>query len=379
MRICHVIPSLDPADGGPPVVVERLGAAQASLGADVAIAYGERPGADDRIRRSLEEAPGADRLDLRPLHRPRAGDVAAALDHDLNFVHIHGVWTPLLATAAAQCGRRGVPYCVAPHGMLDPWSLKQKRLKKAAALAILWKRLLNRAAFIHALNRDEADLVAPLGLIAPTEVIPNGIFIEEFERLPALGTFRAARPELADDPYVLFLGRLHHKKGLDLLAPAFARTLERLPSARLVVAGPDDGAREPFVRQVRSLNIESRVHLVGPLYSADKLAALRDAACFCLPSRQEGFSIAVTEALACAVPCVISADCHFPEVDEAGAGRVTTLEPANIAEALVEVLSNPESARAMGEAGARLVLERFTWPRIANQTLAVYARRRPPG
>src|SRR5690606_28191728 len=158
-----------------------------------------------------------------------------------DFVHIHGIWTPMLAATAHACFRRGIHYCIAPHGMLDPWCLSQKRLKKAVALALLWKRILNRAAFIHALNRDEAELMAPLGLAAPPELIPNGIFIEEFAIMPAPGTFRAQRPELGADPYILFLSRLHYKKGLDLLAPAFAHLLERLPQARLVVAGPDDG------------------------------------------------------------------------------------------------------------------------------------------
>src|SRR5690606_35012763 len=141
--------------------------------------------------------------------------------------------------------------------------------------------------------------------------------------------------------------------------------------------GPDDGAQGPFQRQVNDLGVHDRVHVVGPLYGEDKLAALRDAACFCLPSRQEGFSIAITEALACGVPCVVSADCHFPEVQEAGAGRITTLEPEDIAGGLMRVLSSPQAAGAMGEAGRQLVRQRFTWPRIASQALDAYTRRTP--
>lgn len=381
MRVLHVIPSLDPADGGPPAVVQRLGAAQAAAGADVGILYYQRPGADQRVRDSIAATPGGDRLALHAIPAPstaerltaRAATAAARplLRGGVDFVHIHGIWTPILAHIARLAARSGLPYCITPHGMLTPWSLSQKPTKKLVALALLWRRIINRASFLQALNRDEAGSMAPLAITAPTVVIPNGIFLDEFADLPAPGTFRADHPELGRDPYVLFLSRLHHGKGLDLLAPAFATLLQTVPDARLVVVGPDYGARAAFERQIDELGVAARVHLTGPIYGAAKLAALRDAACFCLPSRHEGFSIAITEALAVGVPCVVAADCHFPEVAE-GAGRVTTLNSEAIGAALAEILANPSLADQMGKAGAALVRERFTWPRVAEQVLEAY-------
>ena len=114
------------------------------------------------------------------------------------------------------------------------------------------------------------------------------------------------------------------------------------------------------------------MHLVGPLHGARKYAALRSAACFCLPSRQEGFSIAILEAMACGLPVVISEECHFPEVAQSGAGRVVPLEPAALAAALGEVLEDRNAARRMGDAGAQLVQSRYTWPGIAEQFLSIY-------
>src|SRR5690606_37080037 len=105
---------------------------------------------------ALAETPGSEQLTLKAVE-PRPRDLRASVEGD--FVHIHGVWTPMLAMAARACAGRGTPYCVAPHGMLDPWCLTQKRAKKMIALALIWKRILNRAAFIHALNRDEAELM----------------------------------------------------------------------------------------------------------------------------------------------------------------------------------------------------------------------------
>jgi glycosyltransferase involved in cell wall biosynthesis len=302
--------------------------------------------------------------------------LGAALDEATaaaDIVHGHGVWDALIRAACRSAQRRGVTYVITPHGMLDPWSLSQRALKKRLAMAFGYRRLLDRAAFLHALNRDEADLMVPLGLRAPVEVIPNGVFIEEIEPLPPAGSFRARHPQLGDAPYVLFLARLHYKKGLDYLADAFRLLASRDGQVRLVVAGPDGGAGDDFRRRVASMGegVGGRVHVVGPLYGPDKYAAMADAACFCLPSRQEGFSIATLEALACGVPAVVSDACHFPEVEQAGAGRVVPLEPEAIASAIAEVIA---AGPAMQERARSLVRSHYLWGNIAVATLDRYTR-----
>jgi glycosyltransferase involved in cell wall biosynthesis len=379
MKILHVVDSLDPAGGGPPVVMTRLAAAQAALGHDVTLAaFG--PLAVDRLSGLLSGVPNAERLRLRWV--TPVGRLSAALGLGLrrelqdvvessDVVHTHGVWDVLIRAACQLAYRRGVPYVVAPHGMLDPWSLAQRATKKRIALALGYRRLLQRATFLHVLNQDEADLIAPLRLRTPIEVIPNGVFMEEMEPLPSSEEFRAQHPELAGDPYILFLGRLHHKKGLDYLADAFAIAAARAPELRLVVAGPEAGAGDDFLRRVREHGIASRVHLVGPVYGPQKYAALAGADCFCLPSRQEGFSIAVLEALACGVPAVLSEACHFPQVEEAGAGRIVALDPQAIGAALVEVSRGGNAMRARARS---LVQSQFLWANIAQKVLGLYTR-----
>jgi glycosyltransferase involved in cell wall biosynthesis len=381
MKILHAIISMDPAGGGPPIMAARLAAAQASLGCQTRIVSYRFPETQSRIATALQGIPGIAgvRLDELPPPGPLERFFASGVKPfvqpmlaDVDLVHLHGVWDPLIYAVSRLAAKAGKPYVVTPHGMLDPWSLSQKRMKKQIALQLGYRRMLNGAAFLHFLNSDERDLTRDLQLTARSLIIPNGIFLEELDPLPARGKFRDAHRELAGAKIVLFLSRLHYKKGLDYLADAFAVVVKDFPDARLVVAGPDDGAKAAFEQQTARLGIADRVHLVGPLYGAEKIAALRDCDCFCLPSRQEGFSLAVTEAMACESPVVISAECHFPEVAQAGAGIIAKLNASDIAAGIKTVLQDADSAKRMGLAGRELVVSRFTWPKVAEQMIEGY-------
>lgn len=245
-------------------------------------------------------------------------------------------------------------------------------------MRLFQRTMLDRAAVIHTLNHDERRFVARLGLCAPLVVIGNGVSAEEVHRGCVSGRFRQRVPGLGDAPFVLFPGRLHTKKGLDILAEAFGILARRRPDVHLVVAGPDDGDEAAFRAAVAAGGLGERVHLTGPLYGPAKFEALADAACFCLPSHQEGFSVAVIEALACRAPVAISEQCHFPEVEQHGAGRVVALDAPSLARAIEEILNDPAAAAQMGANGRRLVAERYTWSKIATETIEAYAAAATP-
>jgi len=380
--VVHLIADLDPAGGGPPVVAARLAAAQANLGCKVSILSYRTTEGGPRADALMAETPHGDLVEHVTVDSPGrlervTGRQAAKAFFDLadsgvDVLHTHGMWEPLMPACAAVARKRGIVYVVTPHGMLDPYTLSVKPTKKRVALATTHKSFLRKASFVHMLNADEASLAEPVLHGTPTRVISNGIFLEELEQTPSAGTFRSKHPELGDRPYVLFLSRLAHKKGLDYLADAFAQFHKRMPDVDLVVAGPDGGEQAPFEASIAKHGVGHRVHVVGPVYGADKYAALRDAAVFCLPSRQEGFSIAITEALAMGIPVVVTRACHFPEISEVGAGVETDLDAGQIADGLERVLLDPDRAQQMGQAGAALVRERFTWPGVARVTLECY-------
>jgi glycosyltransferase involved in cell wall biosynthesis len=383
MRIAHVVGSLDPHCGGPPVLVVGLAAEQARQKHQVRIISCASQNGRQRIDALIGSIPGAGLVEYTAI--PAPGPIEQILTTatrqsvrpylaEIDVVHLHGVWDPILRATAAEAYQERVPYAIAPQGMLDPWSLAQKHFKKAMALRLGYRSMLNRAAFLQLLHRDEKQMLRPLRLTTAVEIVPNGIATAVFMDLPPVGDFRVRYPKIADSPYIMFLGRLHYKKGLDILAAAFAAIATKHPNARLVVAGHDEGARPAFEAQIASVGLQSRVHLIGPISGREKLAALVDAACFCLPSRQEGFSIAVLEAMACARPVVISEECHFPEVAEANAGVVVPLEASAIARALDKILCDPELGNRMGQAGRAMVFDRFTWAAASGMLIAAYER-----
>lgn len=385
MTITHVIVALDPHHGGPPTVATRLASAQAALGHKVSIVAYALPGADERTAASLKVVPRMERVSVRLMDPPgrlerltaraaRRGALHDAIVKDkADVVHLHGMWETLLTAAAGTARDADVPYVVAPHGMLDPWTLSQKALKKKLALNFMGRRrMVDGAKFLHALNDDEERLLAPLRLKTAIKVIPNGIFLEEVAGIPPAGTFRKLLPRLGDKPYLLFLSRLHYKKGLDILAAAFKLVAVERPDLHLVVAGPDGGERQSFLEATTANGLTDRTHLVGPLQGAAKLAAFAEAVCFTLPSRQEGFSMAILESLACGTPAVVSENCHFPEVGTAGAGKVVPLNATAVAKGILSVTTDPLAAKRMGLIGQGLVRDRYTWPAIAARTIAMY-------
>ena len=390
MNILHVVSSYDPAKGGPQAVVTRLAAAQAALGHEVTIMSYCDPVTKLRADAATAGIPGF--VNVRKVLLPfpnvveklsafHANRALIPLIRHTDFVHIHGIWETILLCAGRLARRFNVNYCVCSCGMLDVWSMQQKSWKKKLALKLGFRRMLDGATFIHALNMDEVALMQPLGLKAPTQIIPNGIFVNEIEPPEVADTAKQAVP-FPNGRYVLFLSRLHYKKGLDILADAFKHIAAAFPDVDLVVAGPDGGAQEDFIQRIKRHGLETRIHLTGGLYGAAKIAALHGAACFCLPSRQEGFSVAITEALGCGVPVVITEACHFPEIAEAGAGLICRLDSQDIAHALTSILDSPEKADRMRQAGKTLVRENYTWPHIASQTIEIYRayqdRNKPP-
>jgi poly(glycerol-phosphate) alpha-glucosyltransferase len=296
------------------------------------------------------------------------------LDAQLDIVHQHGLWLyPSIAVSRwrRRCRR---PVVISTQGMLEPWALANSRARKAIAARLFERSNLEHAACLHC-SHAEVEGVRRFGLRNPIAVLPNGA------DLPRPGEACARPGWLADDgrQTLLFLGRLHPKKGIRETLDAWALLAASAPDIarrwRLVIAGWDDGGHaESLVAHARTLRIAGDVIFPGEIFGSEKEAALAHADAFILASHSEGLPMAVLEAWAHGLPVLMTRQCNLPEGFAGGAAIEIAATPSRLADALAPFLALPKEAlSAIGARGRRLVEARFAWERIGAQIAAVYA------
>lgn len=303
-------------------------------------------------------------------------DMARALRehaHRFDVLHLHGVWCHANAAGRHAARRAGVPYVVTLHGTLDPIVLRQKRLKKRVYWWLVERANLRHAARLIALTEEEKRQALLLDPGYRVAVLPNGCDARAYAHIPDRGALARVDPRLVHTPYVLFLSRIHPKKGLDLLVPAFAQVSREFPGWVLVIAGSDEGGHQAVIEDlVRRHGIGDRVLFTGLVSGEKKLALLGNADLFCLPSYSEGLPTVVVEALLCARPVVISENCYMPEVAQRGAGWVARTSVEGITAGLRQAMADPGARAAFGEAGRAYAVEAFDIRQVAQRTIALY-------
>ena len=284
------------------------------------------------------------------------------------IIHLHGLWGPASRAAGRLIARHDLlRLVISPHGMLEPWALARGRWKKKVAWQAWHRALFERATVLRALCDEEARSLARVAPNIPICVIPNGIDVPE---LPA--SQKCARSAQS----LLFLGRIHPKKGLELLIEAWAQVPAAAASGwRLVIAGWDEGGyKARLVARVRELAIQDSVIFFGPAFGEAKEGLLRSASAFALPSFSEGLPMAVLEAWSFALPVMMTEECHLGIGFEAGAA--VTVEPTitSLAAGLDDLVlrRSAEELRSMGLRGRALVKSQFTWRRIGDDMADVY-------
>jgi glycosyltransferase involved in cell wall biosynthesis len=381
LKVLHVIPAVAPRYGGPSQAIFTMCRAMQAQGMEILIA--------------TTNADGSSELPVKLKQRIVYQDVPAiffdrqwseALKYSLplsmwlernvsNFdlAHIHAVFSHSCVAAARACRKSGVPYLVRPLGTLDPWSLKQKSVRKRLFWHLGVKQMLSEAAAIH-YTSDEEKRLAEEGLgLTRGVVVPNGIDLSFIDR--EMEPFDPPQPETGAVPYILALSRIHPKKGFDLLIESFAALKKGglFDAWRLVFAGDGDaGYVDQLKALARSKGLNGDVRFVGWLDGDRKYAALKGASLLAMPSYQENFGISLIEAMAYSVPVLISPYVNLaPKIKEESAGWIAELSKEKLAGTLAEALGSVEERKRRGDK-ARALAQSFDAPLIAGRLVRLY-------
>jgi len=291
---------------------------------------------------------------------------------DFDIIHMNEYRSLLTVSVYRYAKKYGTPYVLQARGSL-PKIMQVQRLKSLFDLA--WGNdVLRSASRVIALNRREVDQYRLMGVEEEKiETIPNGVDLSLFEDLPPGGTFRKMYGIGEDEEIILFLGRINPIKGADLLVDAFAEVLSEWRTVRLVIVGPDGGQLPALKRQIHALGIDKKVLITGPLFeNPAKIAAYLDADIYVLPSMYETFPNSVLEANACATPAIITDRCGSAEIFNGKSGYVVGYDRAELRDAMLDLLRNPDLRRSFGRAGREMVFAEFGWDRIVAKVERLY-------
>jgi glycosyltransferase involved in cell wall biosynthesis len=377
MKVLHVIPYLSPKFGGTVHSVALLSRELAGRGHRVSIATSDHE-YDQDYARALERDsvevvsfPVAARFGLF-VYTP---SMTAWLDRNIgnyDVVHLHEFRSYQNAVVTRAASKHGIPVVLQAHGSVLPFF--EKRLLKRVFDLVWGDRILANASAAIALCEGEAGQYRAMGVAGErVEVIPNGIDLSQFSDTPPKGTFRSRFRIPAGEKIILFLGRIHRIKGVDLLIDAYVDLVRENPETTLVIAGPDDNTVPELRAQIRSSGLAKEPLFTGPLYGQEKLAAYVDADLYVLPSRYEAFGYTVLEAWACGTPVIVTDGCLIADTVER-AGRVAERSPSGLKNAIVSLMSNERLRRELGETGRALVHAEFSNSSVIDRVVVLYAR-----
>jgi glycosyltransferase involved in cell wall biosynthesis len=376
VKVLQVVPSLDPADGGPSVAVPVLARILVAVKVRVCIATT----VDDHGEAETKD--GVEYLFFRRTTRfyKTSWSLVRWLQRhikEFDLVHVHALFSFPSIAAAFLARLHKVPYIVRPLGVLNSWGLKnRRRFLKGLSLRFIESPILRSAAAIHYTTeseREEAGAIAPWVKRLPSFVSPLPI------EIPAVSSINPERffqrfPDAKGRELVLFLSRLDPKKGIELLLRAFPSVKARFPQSLLVIAGGGDPDYEARLRaEARNLKIDDDVLWTGFLSGEDKPAAFAAATVFVLPSYSENFGIAAAEAFAAGTPCILTDGVGIAnDAKQFDAAIVTSCDATTLGEEMIKLLADPARRQELAKNGRLFVSDYLSPAAVGKQLVETY-------
>ncbi len=281
------------------------------------------------------------------------------------MVHINGIWNPQnwLFQQVAQSLK--IKVLISPHGMLEPYILQRNPAKKKLALFLYQRKALKKADFLHATAASEMDQIKLLGFTNPVTVIPNGVDIPKIKQ----------KYNIEPDSFlnILFLSRIHPKKGIELLIEAVSKISNNL---KVTIAGEGEAKYIQELKEfVLKKKVEDKFNFIGGVYGAQKWSLYEKADLFVLPTYSENFGLVVSEALAAGVPVITTKGTPWKDLETYNCGWWIDLDVLNIEKAINEALHmNPADLRKMGKRGKKLIRQKYDIKAVSRETLNMYER-----
>ncbi|MCG3122873.1 MAG: D-inositol-3-phosphate glycosyltransferase [Phycisphaerales bacterium] len=384
MKILHYIEELNLKSGGPVRAVLDLSRLTCEAGHRVTILspdvsdapkeWLEAPVAGQARPHVVKVPPFAGRGKLFPFPVVEQIRKDFITGHDL--LHVHGMWAPSNVQLTGAANRAGVPYIVSLRGMLDDWPMSQRRLKKRIFLFIAGRRMLHKAAFVHCTAEGEHQQSRKWFPKGRGRVIPNLLDLGPFRDAPGPDLARRKFPGLSGDaPAILFLSRVHYKKGVEHSIKAAALLRDRGVMCHWLIAG--DGEPE-YMQSLRdlsaSLKLQDRVHFLGMVKGPEKISLFQASDLFLLPTSQENFGFAIVEAMAAGVPVMTTKGVDlWPELEACGGAVIVEQDAGPIADRVASIITDKQRLGDMGAKARAWVFDNLNEDAVIRQFIATYA------
>jgi len=383
MKVLHIIPSYEPAWhlGGVITAISQLCKGLAKQGMDVTV-FTTDSGQDRRMRVPLNEMVELSGVkvmyfktdfNMKYAYSQALRNACHRLIRDFDIVHITSFWCYPGIPAISEALRRGIPYLLSVHGTLRRVDLSLKSVKRLLYFLGIEKRNIERAAALHYTTDMERKLDASYRFTVPSFIVPNGVNQYDFKEIIRTNEAKKFWGLNPDAPVITFLGRLAPVKALDTLVKAVSLSNLKKRGLQVLLAGPDGGSEVSLKHLVKEVGLDSHVHFLGPIDPMDRNKLFAASDLLTLVSTGENFGYVAVEAMLAGVPVLLSEHvgiCHEVQVD--GAGMVVPLKEEAIAQALTQMLSNPEKLKAMGRSAASAARRRYDIDLVAKRMTTAY-------
>ena len=360
MKILSFVSSIDLVSGGPSRSVPILVKGLAEHGVDVTLMTIR----SERMNlRAIEGTRAKLKLFEPSFSRKEIRQYLIAEGFDL--IQIQSMWELSYHKVMAEARKLGIPYIVTPRGMLEPWSMSHKKWKKKLGWWLYQRKDVQKAACVYATARMEAEHVTELGITTCKAVIPNGI---ETDAYPCKTSFDVVRKQ------VLFLGRIHVKKGIEILFDAWKRVYPDYSKWQLLVVGNGEAEyKHSLENKAEILGLKDCIKILPPMFGAAKTMIYQESAMFCLPSYSENFGMTIAEAMSCGTPVITTKNCPWEILNESKIGWCIDLSVDNIERALREAMTmTPTDLYEMGQQASKLISENYDYRVVTRNTLRLY-------